>query len=377
MKKAVFITNIPAHYRVAMLNVAYDILLSKGIELTVIFSRLTYARRKYWDIDTSKFKFKYRVLNKKDSITIGKNKLFEFGLGLKRNLSELKPDIVISGGFSLLSFNALRYSSKNNLPFVVYSGETNLTASQMRYMMLRNILRKFIVKRAKHFIVYGIKAKEYICGFGIYESDVTIAINSIDTDSFINKLQNSTIKKEGGKINILFVGDLIKYKGLEHLIKSLQIIDDGSFILTVVGGGNTESINDHINIGNIDFIKFAGKANYNQIHNYYNKADIFVLPSTFDSYGLVLVEAACAKLPLISTIYAGASYDIIEQGVNGFVINPFDYKDFSDKLSILIKDSRLRNKMGQESGKIIEKKVNINKSGEGFANGIINTLNGK
>ncbi len=378
MLKAVFITNIPAHYRVAMLNKAYYILKDHGIELNVVFSSLTYERRKYWDVDTGNFRFPFFVLEEKGSVNVSRNKLFETGIGLRKTLARIKPDAVAAGGFSLSTLNALRFARNKGVPFAIYSGETNFTASSLKWMFIRNLLRKYLIKRTDHFIVYGSKAAEYINSFGITYDNISIAINSIDTDKFTKKLEACGGADNNGTVSILFVGDLRKHKGLEHLIKSLQLLKENNFILNVIGGGEeSENLSEYVRANKIEYIKFEGAVNHNDIHVYYKNSDIFVLPSTFEHFGLVLIEAACAGLPLIGTVFAGASYDVIVEGKNGFIVNPLDHGEFSGKLRNLIKDRELRNRMRSASLDIIRNKVNIDLSGEGFAEGIIKCMNGE
>jgi len=373
--KVIFITNIPAHYRVAMLNKADEILRKNDIEMTVVFVRQTYKRRDYWSADKNNFKFRYIFLNNKYSISIGRKKLLESGLGIRKILAEIKPDLIVSGGFSLLSLNVSIFSRKHGIKYALYSGETESTSKKLLFKRLRYHLRNYIIKNAHYFIVYGKKAEEYIENFGIKKNRISVAINSIDTNRFIQKL-GSVEKKANKNVNLLFVGELRESKGLIHLLKALDIIEEKGFELRIVGdGAYRKYLNKYIADNKISFVKFEGKISHDEMQNYYRQSDVFILPSIFEHFGLVLVEAACAGLPLIATTLTGGAFDVIEEGINGYIVDPFDHGGFSEKIGRLISDKELRIRMGKASLRIIENKVNINLSGLGFANGIIKCLN--
>ena len=60
----------------------------------------------------------------------------------------------------------------------------------------------------------------------------------------------------------------------------------------------------------------------------YRTAQIFIFPTREDCFGLVLVEALCAGLPIISSKYADGAYDVIEEGKNGILVDPYDVERF-------------------------------------------------
>ena len=79
----------------------------------------------------------------------------------------------------------------------------------------------------------------------------------------------------------------------------------------------------------------------------YSEASVFVLPTREDCFGLVLVEAMAAGLPIVSSKYADGSYDVIKDGVNGDIVDPFDSAALARAIERHL-DSRTDFRLGNE-----------------------------
>jgi glycosyltransferase involved in cell wall biosynthesis len=91
---------------------------------------------------------------------------------------------------------------------------------------------------------------------------------------------------------------------------------------------------------------FVGFQNQGQIARYLVCADVFVLPSEYETWGLVINEAMACGLPVVATAVVGAGVDLIEAGVTGFTYPPGDRAALADCLQPLIADPALRLSMG-------------------------------
>ena len=376
LKRAVFITNIPAHYRVALIKSTSKKLKERKISLTTIFSRLTYSRRDYWNINEDNLDIDYIVLNEKNSLSF-KNKLYEIGLNTVKELKKINPEIIVAAGFSVQSMLVASYCKKNNIPLIIYSGETNFTAESYKKDFLRKIIRNKISNTVNGYVVYGTKAKEYIeKSFDTKGKQIYEVINTVDTDAFREKL-NKSENKERDKYIILFVGDLKKIKGVDLLINAISHLSDdvkNKITVNLVGDGDgrneLEMLARQANLSNINFI---GKVNHDEISSYYKNCDLFILPSTYEPFGLVLVEAAISGKPLLASKFCGGAYDLIENGKNGYIIDPYDTKEFSVKIEEMI-DFEKSKKYGKYSEMIIEKRVNIDVASDSFCKAILENI---
>jgi glycosyltransferase involved in cell wall biosynthesis len=128
----------------------------------------------------------------------------------------------------------------------------------------------------------------------------------------------------------------------------------GSVGLYIIGGSPTIEYLDLIkkyNLRNVHFIDFQSKK---ALNNYYLVADIFILPTREDIWGLVINEAMAAGLPVITTNKCVAGLELIEDGKNGFIIPVDNAIELSKKITILVKSKELREQMGKISLEIIK-----------------------
>ena len=109
------------------------------------------------------------------------------------------------------------------------------------------------------------------------------------------------------------------------------------------------------NTMNLDYIFVEEHATDSKVENTFLTSDIFILPTHNECFPLVLLEAMQFNLPLIST-YEGAIPEIIEDGVNGFLIKKRDSVDLANKIQLLITNPSLRKNMGGKGKAKFEKK---------------------
>jgi L-malate glycosyltransferase len=132
---------------------------------------------------------------------------------------------------------------------------------------------------------------------------VTVIHNIVDIDKF--ELVKS---KPGAILNIGFLGGLKNYnKGLDLLLKSAALLEKKDFFLHI--GGNGILLDDFKKMAadlDIDSnCKFYGEISRNEIANFYSKLDLFVLPSRYETFGIVLIEAMACGIPVIATKCGG------------------------------------------------------------------------
>lgn len=187
--------------------------------------------------------------------------------------------------------------------------------------------------------------------------------------------------------SILTMCRFVPAKGLDRVIDALSLIKGKIKFNLYMGGSNGENITNlseeekvaHQKItGIIDSYGLESHTNYLGFVNhdgtlpaYYRKADIFILPSRYEPFGLTTLEAmACGTVPLVSQ--TAGSKEIIVDGLNGFVVDTHDRKNLADKIKMLLKDPKLRKKISENAAftvrehyswdKISEKIINLYKS---------------
>jgi glycosyltransferase involved in cell wall biosynthesis len=222
-------------------------------------------------------------------------------------------------------------------------------------------------------VAAGSKVKQfYIDEFGFDKEKIEIAYNTtLDTKEYVNdenldktikeKLKNTTTKKK-----ILYLGRIVKYKGLDLLIKAMSDISE-EYELIVVGEGEfkKECLNLVKELNLNSRVYFLGGCLSNEALYYYKNSDIFVLPTRFrldanvqmESWGFTVNEAMALEVPVVTTTAVGSGFDLIIDGVNGGLAIAGDEKSLSEKINFVIENNE-DNKIGKEGRKHLLKTCN-------------------
>ncbi|TSC95193.1 MAG: glycosyl transferase, group 1 [Parcubacteria group bacterium Licking1014_1] len=151
---------------------------------------------------------------------------------------------------------------------------------------------------------------------------------------------------------IIFVGGLRPVKGVKYLIEAFKIINKKipEAKLFLVGDGserkNLEDIIEKNNLGKK--VNFTGKIINQKIPEYMIASDIFVLPSLSEGFPVVILEAMASELPIVTTKVRGLP-EIIEDGENGFLVEPKNSEQFAEKVLLLFENDELREKISNNN----------------------------
>lgn len=147
--------------------------------------------------------------------------------------------------------------------------------------------------------------------------------------------------------SILFVGNLIRGKGLQLLIKALRSVES-DWELTVVGHGyQRPRLEKYVRRYRMP-VRFAGHVPKAEIGRFYEESALVVFPSVFEPFGFVLLEAMSHRRPVIAFATGGPA-EIIADGVTGFLIEPFDLRAMAAKIDHLLRHPDVVSKMGDAS----------------------------
>jgi len=149
---------------------------------------------------------------------------------------------------------------------------------------------------------------------------------------------------------VLFVGMNFELKGLDTVMEAIARAEhdcpEKRIHLLVVGKGNEakyRKLAGSLNI--VDNVTFAGTLSVG-IERFYRAADLFIMLSSFDTFGMVVLEAMAAGLPVIVSSNVGAK-DLVENGVNGFILNDAINSDSAADLIVRLRNDERRNQMGK------------------------------
>jgi UDP-glucose:(heptosyl)LPS alpha-1,3-glucosyltransferase len=216
-------------------------------------------------------------------------------------------------------------------------------------------------KRCRYFLaVSGLAREKFLEAYRTDPQAVKVVPPGVDEARF-QQLDRQLCRREirnsfeigADEVVILFVSMNFAIKGLERLIMALsalkQAIPDAKFKLLVVGKDNIRKYTKlalHSGIG--DQVVFVGALGKAEIARTYMASDIFSILSRFDTFGMVVLEAMAASLPVIISSNVGAR-DMVREGRNGFVIDDTENAGgIAAKIALLL-DHKVREKMGAEA----------------------------
>lgn len=161
---------------------------------------------------------------------------------------------------------------------------------------------------------------------------------------------------------LLYVGRLAAAKGLPILLQSLGALAPARphLQLTVVGDGPDHAMLEAQaqSLGIASQVSFVGAQPPDSVRSYLQSADVFVMSSFAEGVPVVLMEAMMSGLPVVATQIAGVS-ELVEDGVNGFLVPPSDVEALGDRIQTLLGDAALRQRLGERGKLKVSQAFNI------------------
>ena len=164
---------------------------------------------------------------------------------------------------------------------------------------------------------------------------------------------------------LLFVGRIEPLKGVDTLIRALAILrcngamDHECYSLAIIGGepdAPPEDMSAEMarlqslcrELGLDDLVVFLGKRAQETLPYYYSAAEILIMPSHYESFGMVALEAMACGTPVVASQVGGLAF-LVQDGITGFVVPGGDPEALSKTLEKLIRDPALREKLGSQA----------------------------
>ncbi len=343
-KDVLILHNIISPYRLPLFEKLNDI-----FDITVYFCKTKTQDRK-WKTSLEEYSFNWKVLKE---FSIG---IFFINPLLIFKLLKDKKDVYIVGENPSNLFSTLAtiiISKIYQKPLIIWSEaieEDYRDKNTIQKIMdkICDKYRKLLYSQADSLIGYGEKPKQYLIRRGVNPEKIYSGIQVMPEE-----LLREPEKKNKDKKTILYLGYLNERKGVRYLIEAYKSLEDRKdWKLLIAGSGPAKSNLEKI-AGEEKDINFLGYVSEEEKADYYSKADIFVLPTLQDPWGLVVNEAMYYGCPIITTEAAGAS-QIVQKADNGIIVEPKNQKELREALDKLIKDEELRRKMSENSKKFKE-----------------------
>jgi glycosyltransferase involved in cell wall biosynthesis len=340
--RLLILTEIPAPFRVPLFNA---LAAEPEVELRVAFLAEHDPRRSY-RVYREEFAFHDVVLPGK-SIRRG-GRWIVASRGVLRLMRRFRPDVVIVGGWNQPAFwEALAAARVSRTPALLWV-ESNATDSRSA----PDAVRRLALRLATGFLVPGRASRAYLRSLGVADGRIHGAPNAIDFQVFAECVEAERAHRDALRARLglegcvfLYAGRFEREKGLDVLLAAMDGVEGQ---LIAAGSGPLEP-----ELGRR--ARVVGQLNRDELVPWYAAADVLVLPSRSEPWGMTLNEGAAAGLPLVATDAVGAAHDLIEQGANGFRVPADDAPALAQALRVLAADEELRRRAGARSREIAER----------------------
>jgi len=259
-------------------------------------------------------------------------------------ISKINPEIIHCHGIALLSFTGLEASKLFDIPCA--STFHTYFPKALHYIPLGEKLKKPTTKMINAYIKFFLNhsnvaiapskfIKNKLEKMGI--KNVEYVPNGIDIKKFEKGNGRRIRRKYGIKDNeklVLYLGRLAKEKNIDLLIKAFSLIKDKEIKLMVAGTGPEEeklkSLAKKLKVNAI----FSGFVKDEEISNYYASCDVFCIPSSFETQGIVAIEAMASGKGVLA-LNSMALKEVVKDGKNGLLFKK-DPKDLKEKILIAL-----------------------------------------
>lgn len=334
------LTTVMAPYRIDLFNE-----LGKKVSLTVCFEQLQDKTRNddWYKNNFNNFK---SIVLKKSNKSLNKIKWDFF-----KELKNPKYDIVIFYEYSTItSIISILKCQHSGIKYLI-----NCDGAIVENKSIKDKIKRICISRANgllangksaenYFIVHGAKKENiYLHKFsGNYKSEILSEPISYDEKLKLRKKLGLNYKRL-----YICIGNFIHRKGFDILLNSIANNPSNEVGYVFIGGGELKKeYEEFIENNKLNNVKLLGFMSKDKLINYYDASDIFILPTRYDIWGLVINEAMSRGLPIISTNKCMAAVELVNEN-NGKVVDSDSVSSLSTAITHF---NKLENKKLYEMG---------------------------
>jgi 1,2-diacylglycerol 3-alpha-glucosyltransferase len=319
----VIIHNHPIHYK----ELLFSSLADKQLSLHVLF---TAARsRDRHDLAQWRRNYAHSFGSMGNYEEVG---VFQTAGYVWTSLSRLNPRVVIiSGYYDIAAWTAWCWAVLHGRTKVLWAESNQFDHPRIFF---RELPKKLFVRLCELAHVYGTTNREYLIALGMHPERIFIKRAVLDVEQF----EPPRSPRRHTTKTLLYVGRFEDMKNLPALLRAFSSIPQDferpRLKLALVGYGSLERELKELaaNLPARNLIEFRGARNNRETVAEYHGADIFILPSTREAWGLVALEAMCCGLPVIISNRCGCARDLVTSET-GWSFDPFNEAELADLLN--------------------------------------------
>lgn len=362
-RSVAIVANALAPYRIPLLNRLAQL---PGVRLRALLGEES-ERFREWHVTLADAEFEWQIFP--GLVVPLRTRLADqtglyFSPHLWKHLARERYDLVIVLGWTMPNtMLALLIRSLRRLPIVLWDTSIPHAPSRLKRLLAPAIRRYFAAFDG--YLAASSLSSEYMLSCGARPDRVVLLPQAIDNEFFrararVHRADRETFKAQlglAGRRVILYVGQFTERKGLRPLLEAFRVLSerDSCAALLLVGNGPLQQELLHLRAlyhldESVILHEFVQK---DELPQYYAASDVFVLPSYYDTYGVVVNEAMASGLPIVTTHGVGSAKDLVQEGTNGFIVPAGSAPPLARALETILENEPLRVKMGSRSQEII------------------------
>ncbi len=275
---------------------------------------------------------------------------------LIKEIQQWNADAVLVYGWNFKSHLKVIRFFKNKIPVLFRGDSTLLDETPGLKKLIRRVVLKYVYSFIDIALYAGTANKAYFVAHGFKEKQLVFMPHAIDNKRFASNEGNMVSAKNiREKLNIpidallfLFAGKLDDNKNAGLLIEAFLECNYQASFLLIVGNGNKEILLKS-KFGKNKNIRFLDFQNQQNMPALYDSANVFVLPSKSETWGLAVNEAMAAGKAIVLSDACGASYDLVVNKENGFVFKSDDKIALKASIQYLMENKKETVLMGENS----------------------------
>lgn len=282
-------------------------------------------------------------------------------LPILKLIGPIKPDILHIHAPNLFSSAAIVVASLKRIPMVatLHRAEVDTVGKPI------SLVRKYALSRFDKIIAVSNFTRTLALNAGVDKDKIKVIYNSCNETLFSRKEKSVARRKceiSTEQKVILYVGNLIKIKGIYTLIESFVILRTKltDFLAIIIGQGIEQNKIESLvkTYGLSDNVRCIGWLAQNELPDFYNASDVFVLPSLIEGNSVASLEAMASGLPIVASKIPANEETIID-GVNGFLFESGNARDLAEKISIVLTNYKLQMGMSLNCCRVYFQKFSV------------------
>lgn len=316
-RRVAIVHNHPIHYK----HLLFTQLKRQGLSFEVLFTAASSSDRKETPpLDTQLYDFRIGFQGAYESSPRWGTARFVW-----RSLEDIQPALVIiSGYYDVAAWTAWLWAALRRRARILWA-ESNVFDHPRRFY--RELPKRLFVAGCDLAHVYGTSSQAYVASLGLPEHRIVTKRAVADVRRLLDASPEAC-QKPASKL-LLYVGRFSPEKNLAFLLRAFAAVSQDrtapGMILALVGYGPLEQELRRLaaDLGAGDLVQFWGPASQEELPRLYRKADVFILSSVRDTWGLVVLEAMLSGLPVLVSQRCGCARDLVTPET-GWMFSPYD-----------------------------------------------------